>query len=68
MDEEATILQGKRYGEVGFMWHKTIAPVVKTYKRQNKRVCGLIMTLANKRRLLILNVYFKCDNYECVKC
>ncbi len=55
MDEEATILHGRRFGGVGFMWHKKIAPIVKTYKSQSKRVCGL--TLANKRRLLILNVY-----------
>ncbi len=64
MDEEATILQGRRYGGVGFMWHKTIASIVKTYKSRSKMVCGLIMTLANMRRLLILNVYLPCDNYS----
>ncbi len=65
MDEEVSILQNGRYGGVGFMWQKNIAlncTNCKNIQNQSKRLCGLIMTLANKRRLWNL----PCDTYRCV--
>ncbi len=37
------VSSSRKYGGVDFMLHKKIAPIVKTYKSQCKRVYGLIM-------------------------
>lgn len=64
MDEEAGIIQGRRYGGVGILWHKRMAHIIKPYKTKHKRIHGVIMTPHSGIKILMLNLYLPCDNYH----
>lgn len=63
MSERERIVQGRKYGGVACLWNKSIAKCVKPYKTESKRLFGLILTIENNQKLLLLNAYLPCDNY-----
>ena len=64
VDSSREILVGRPSGGVSIMYHKSIARHVKTVASDNRRVCGVLVTLVNNCTMLILCVYFPCDSYS----
>lgn len=64
MPDSDEIINGRPYGGVAILWHKSLAGLVKPIKSQSKRLCAVTLTLASGTCVLLINVYMPGDTYS----
>ena len=63
MSDRSELIRGRPFGGVAILWHRSMAASVKPIKCKNNRLCAVLVTL-DQRKMLLVNVYLPCDNYS----
>ena len=56
------ILIGRPYGGVAVFWRKDTESNMKFIKTESNRICALLITNTDDIKMLVVNVYWPCDN------
>lgn len=56
------VLVGRPYGGIGCLWHKSLAHQISCVPVNSKRICAICLSGLGGSKILIVNVYFPCDN------
>ena len=59
--DDSSILQGRPYGGLGFLWNHRLSPYIKRIPTGCKRLCAISLQCSNMKMLLI-NLYMPVDN------